>query len=171
MKRPNLSPAVAAAGHVKRYGRRVLDDPRHDPYEPPGKYREPTRCADCGAVYRRGRWQWRNPPPDATPTVCPACRRVHDDMPAGRLAIAGPYALAHRDEIVALVRHEAEHERAEHPENRVMRIDVHDDHVDVATTDIHLPQRLGQAVKRAHGGNLVIHYGKDEYSVQLRWTR
>jgi len=170
-RRGSPSPDVAAAGRVKRAGRRVLDDPRHDPYEPVGKYREPTRCGDCGAVYRQGRWQWREAPAGAAVETCPACRRIRDDLPAGWLVLGGPYAAQHRDELLALVRHEAEHERIEHPQNRILRIDLHDEGVEIATTDIHLPQRLGRALKRAHGGELAIQYGKDEYSVQLRWTR
>jgi hypothetical protein len=52
-----------------------------------------------------------------------------------------------------------------------MQIDEHDGRIEISTTDIHLPQRLGEALKRAHHGELAVQYGKDEYSVRLRWHR
>jgi hypothetical protein len=154
---------------VRRYGRRVFDDSRHDPYQPPGKYPEPTRCEHCGACWHRGRWQWGEAPQDARGDVCPACRRIRDKLPAGWVTLEGPFVAAHRDELLALVRNEAEHERAEHPQNRIMGIEEGADRIEITTTDIHLPQRIGEAAKRAHAGALTIRYGKDEYSVRLRW--
>ena len=37
-------------GGIERFGRRVLDDARHDPYQAQGKYAEPTHCPSCDAV-------------------------------------------------------------------------------------------------------------------------
>ena len=39
----------------------------------------------------------------------------------------------------------------------------------VTTTDTHLPQRIGEAVKHARKGKLEIVYGHDEYVVRVRW--
>ena len=78
---------------------------------------------------------------------------------------------AHRAELVQLVRNEAEHERKEHPLHRIMQLDEEADRVWVSTTDIHLPHRIGEALKRAYDGELQIHYGHDEYSVRVHWRR
>jgi len=43
-------------GTITRYGARVFDDKRADPYVTTGKYREATRCRVCGSEYREGRW-------------------------------------------------------------------------------------------------------------------
>lgn len=169
-RRPVPSPQTSTA-HVARYGDRVWDDQRHDPYQPVGKYEEPTRCGDCGAVYRHGRWQWGDAPDGAHTQSCPACRRVHDKLPAGLVTIDGPFVAAHRPDLIRIVRNKAEHERHEHPLNRIMQIEEHDDRIEVATTDIHLPQRIGEALKHAYHGELTVRYGKDEYSVRLHWHR
>ena len=168
---PVPSPLTPPPGHLKRHGSRVFDDQRKDPYQAAGKYPEPTRCPRCGAVYHGGRWRWGDAPEAARSDVCPACRRVHDKLPAGWLILEGPLVSAQPTELLAIIHHEAEHERIEHPLNRIMEIDQHDGRITISTTDIHLPQRIGEALKRAHHGDLAIHYGKDEYSVRVRWNR
>ena len=170
-RRPSTPSPQTPPGQLKRFGRRIFDEPRHDPYEPAGKVREPTRCGECGAVYHSGRWHWGEAPEAARVDTCPACRRVRDKLPAGWLTIEGPFVAAHRATLTALVHNQAERERAEHPLNRIMRIDEHDDRIEVTTTDIHSPQRLGEALKRAHDGDLTVKYGKDEYSVRVNWRR
>ena len=166
-----------APGRFARYGARVLDDPLHDPYHPRGKYADGTGCGECGAIYRGGRWQWPAKGGDAkgdavTSTAsCPACRRAHDRLPAGHLTIGGAYFAAHRADIMAVVRHQADDERAERPMHRVMGIVERDGAVEIATTDIHLPRRIGEALQRAHDGDLEIAFGEDAYEIRVRWRR
>ena len=45
------------------------------------------------------------------------------------------------------------------------------DRIEVLTTDIHLPQRIGEALKSAYDGELSVRYGSDEYSVRVHWHR
>jgi len=158
-------------GHLKRYRSRIFDDQRHDPYQPAGKYPEPTQCSQCGVVYHGGRWRWGDAPKGARSEVCPACRRTHDKLPAGSLILEGAFVAAHRSELIAIIHNEAEHERVEHPLNRIMQIDEHGGRIEVSTTDIHLPQRMGETLKSAYGGKLTLQYGKDEYSVRAHWQR
>ena len=80
-------------------------------------------------------------------------------------------ALGLIDEILHLVRNEADHERREHPLNRIMGIEDGSTGCVVATTDIHLPQRIGRALERAYDGELDVRYGEDEYVVRVRWHR
>jgi len=162
---------IPSEGPVMRFRDRIFDDKRHDPYEPPGKYPEPTRCTGCGAVYHKGHWQWGTAPENARADTCPACRRIADRLPAGTLTLAGAFLAAHRADLLHLVQNEAEHERTEHPLHRIMRIDEHPDRVEVSTTDIHLPQRMAVALKRAYDGDFTVEYGHDEYSVRVRWER
>jgi hypothetical protein len=168
-RRTTTASPLTPPGHVTRYGSHILDEKRHDPYQIAGKYREPIRCRDCSAVYHGGHWRWGDAPEGARIEVCPACRRVEDKMPAGWLIVEGPSVAAHRKELIGIIRNEAEHESGEHPLNRIMQIDERDGRIEVSTTDIHLPQRIGEALKHAHHGKLTVHYGKDEYSVRIRW--
>lgn len=160
---------VTPPGHIDRYRDRIFDDKRHDPYQPAGKYAEPTRCPQCGAVYEHGRWRWGRAPPGSHGGECPACRRAHDKLPAGIVTFDGPFVAAHKDELIRIARNEAEHEAAEHPMHRIMHIDERSGGIEISTTDIHLPQRIGEAMKRAHHGELSVQYASDEYSVRAHW--
>lgn len=169
MPRPVTPASKTPPGQAPRYGRRVLDSARHDPYASARKRAGPARCPECGAVYERGRWRWGDAPAGARDEVCPACRRTQDKMPAGWLLLEGPRIAAAHDDLLALVRHVAQRERDEHPLNRILAIDDRGDRIEISTTDVHLPQRIGEALKGAHHGRLTVRYGKDEYSVRTRW--
>ena len=41
----------------------------------------------------------------------------------------------------------------------------------INTTDIHLPRRIGDAVKRAFHGDIEDHFEKDGYFVRVTWSR
>ena len=170
-RRRSTPPPATAPGQFTRYGARVFDDPRHDPYEPRGKHVDGTRCASCGAGYRDGRWQWGESAGGGAAETCPACRRIRDRLPAGHVTLEGPYVAAHRTELVRLVSHQAEQENAEHPMHRIMKLDESPERIEVATTDIHLPRRIGEALRRAYDGELSIAFGADAYEVRVHWRR
>ncbi len=158
-------------GGVTRYRDRIFDDPRHDPYQARGKYKEPAVCGDCQAVLRRGTWRWASAPEGASVVRCPACRRIHDKLPAGEVILAGEFLGKHREELLQLVRNEAERERGEHALHRIMGIEEHPERIVVTTTDIHSPRRIGHALESAYQGKLELSYGADEYSVRVHWRR
>ncbi len=167
---PTPAPQTGA-GQIGMHTQAMFDDQSHDPYQRARKYSEPTRCDGCGAVYHGGRWQWGDAPAGAHAETCPACRRIHDKLPAGVLVLDGPYVATHGDELIAIARNMAERERPEHALNRIMQIEAHGDRIEISTTDIHLPQRIGKALTNAHDGELDVKYAKDEYSVRLHWHR
>ena len=156
-------------GQFDRHGAGILDAARHDPYQPRGK-QVPTRCSGCGAVFRAGRWRW-NDEAAAKDGTCAACRRIAERLPAGRLSLRGPYVAAHREELLNIVRREGELERAEHPMHRLMDVQAGDDAVEVTTTDIHLPRRIGTALERAHDGELAIDFSEGAYEIRVAWRR
>jgi hypothetical protein len=86
---------------------------------------------------------------------------IADDYPAGVIRVGGKFAAAHRDELVALVRHVEERERAEHPLKRVMSIADEGAGFAVKTTDGKLAEGIGRAREgirprtTAEKGNLV----------------
>ncbi len=162
-------PSLPPRGSDKRYRDRIYDDPRHDPYQAKGKPAEPSVCRGCGTVFHHGRWTWDAAPEGAAAAECPACHRIRDKQPAGFVTLAGVGAPEERDALVHLVRHVEEHEKAEHPLHRIIAIAQDADEVRVTTTDTHLPQRIGEAVRHARKGKLEIGYGHDEYVVRVRW--
>jgi NMD protein affecting ribosome stability and mRNA decay len=142
-----------------------------DSYKPRGKYKEPTVCPECNAVYHRGRWQWL--PAQATPTyeLCPACHRIRDGVPAGYVRLEGPFVSEHASELLAIAHNAEQKEKACRPINRIMAIDQQRDALSITTTDSHLARGIGEAIRRAHHGKLALHYGPDENFVRVTWTR
>jgi NMD protein affecting ribosome stability and mRNA decay len=170
-RRTSPPSTTAPAGSVTRYRDRIFDDKRHDPYQAPGKYKEPTRCPDCNAVFHNGRWGSASAPQGAHKVLCPACLRMRDKLPAGSVTITGVFFDAHRDEVLALVNHVAARERKEHPLHRIMHVEETADGLVVTTTDIHSPQRIAEALKHAYQGDFKLRYGHDEYTVHASWRR
>jgi NMD protein affecting ribosome stability and mRNA decay len=167
MKSMQQSPRAGRSG--RRIAGRAQQDHILDPYQAQQKLHEPTACPQCGAVYHHGRWQWGQRPDDAHAELCPACRRIADALPAGTVTLHGAFALQHKDEIIRLARNEEKTENAEHPLNRIISIDETPEGLAINTTDIHLPRRLGEAVKHAFHGELTIHYDDSGYFVRVDW--
>lgn len=151
--------------------RLVSQESVQDTYQMRGKLPEPTVCPACGAVFHRGRWTWGAHPPDAYQHRCPACSRVRDAYPAGSLTLSGPYLASHRDELLRLARNEETAQRGDHPLARIMAVEHSRDHLTITTTDLHLPRRIGEALRRAHGGELTVDHEKRAYLVRVAWTR
>ncbi|MCX7897419.1 MAG: BCAM0308 family protein [Rhodocyclaceae bacterium] len=143
----------------------------HDTYQLTRKPPEPSVCRGCGVVFSQGRWQWKVAPEGAHSLLCPACARVRDHLPAGFVTLAGDYFKERRDEILRLVRHHEEKEKAEHPLARVMAIEEQEEGVLITTTDIHLAREIGEAVYKAHAGELEYHYNEGERLLRVEWRR
>lgn len=150
---------------------RLLQEQSHDPYQLRAKLPEPTACPQCGAVFRNGRWSWGDAPAQAHHETCPACHRLNDRFPAGFVSLDGGFFAAHRDEILALVRHEEQRERQAHPLKRLMAIEDHDGGVMVTTTDVHLARGIADALHHAYQGELEFHYRPDDNLLRVHWTR
>lgn len=150
---------------------RLLQEQTQDAYKLKGKLAEPTVCAQCGAVFREGRWVWGEAPKEAHNGTCPACHRINDHYPAGFVSFGGAFFASHRDEIMKLVRHEAEREKLTHPLKRIMAIEDQDDALLITTTDIHLARGIGESVHHAYQGKLEFHYKPDENLLRVHWAR
>jgi len=142
-----------------------------DPYKRTKKLHEPTVCPQCGAVYHEGRWQWAERPAGAHEELCQACHRINDDFPAGMVTLSGDFTKLHRDEILHIVRRQEENEKPEHPFNRIMKISDEIGRIVVTTTDIHLPRRIGEALKSAFDGEFTFDYDQDGYFLRVEWRR
>jgi len=152
----------------RRTAGRAQSEPVADPYQARKKPREATVCRQCGAHYHKSRWQWAPIPADAHEDLCPACRRSNDGLPAGIVTLRG-VPRERRDEVLALVRHQEEAEKREHPLNRIINVDETPDAIVIKTTDIHLPRRLGSAIERALHGELDVDFDEAAYLVRIDW--
>lgn len=143
----------------------------HDSYKLRGKLAEPSVCGKCGAVYHAGRWQWGARPDGAQDVTCPACQRVADRFPAGFVHVGGEFFAARRDELMKLLRHHEEKQKAEHPLARIMAVEDEAGGILLTTTDMHLARDLGEALHQAYQGDLEFHYNEGENLLRVSWRR
>jgi NMD protein affecting ribosome stability and mRNA decay len=168
MKSAPPPPSVFRPGEHRR---EVMDELIDDPYFVREKFPEPTVCSDCGAVFHEGRWQWTTKPENAHLTRCPACSRIHDELPAGYLTLEGEFLQAHKDELLEIARNLEAREKAEHPLQRIMAITEEDGKVTITTTALNLARGIGEALKHAYKGELQLHYSPGEYLLRAEWRR
>jgi hypothetical protein len=122
-------------------------------------------------VFRAGRWQWLAlaEAPQARRTRCPACLRARADEPAGVVTLVGAFVRMHGEELRRLIQHEEAVRRRRDPQSRIMWVRGMLDRIDVATTDIDLPRRIGEAVERAYGGTLDLVREANGSAIRVRW--
>lgn len=150
---------------------KFIKEKRHDVYRENNKRQAPMVCARCGAVFTGGRWLWDKSPKCAKKTMCPACRRIADRYPAGEIDLSGPFFTDHHEEILNLIRNVAKRETAAHPLERIITIDVADDHATVMTTGVHVARRIAAAISRSYHGDMSMRYPDDENTIRVRWER
>jgi len=169
---PPHRPSADATGGRRRSGRAQQPE-RDDPYGWAGKPGAPSVCPQCHAVYHDGRWTWDAPPSEgAANLLCQACQRIRDDYPAGAVTLAGMFVAEHMDDLILLVHAQAEAEGKEHPLNRIMAITpTRPDRLEITTTDVHLPRRIGKALEKAYDGTLEERFAADEYYIRVSWRR
>lgn len=155
----------------EKRGDRLIRERVHDPYKTRLKLTEPTVCPQCGAVFHKGRWTWDARLPDAKEELCQACHRINDKYPAGVLTLGGGFLKGHRTEILNVVHNTETEEKAEHPLHRIMTTEQRDNEIEVTTTDIHLPRRIGQALFDAYEGDFDFHFDKEGYFIRVNWSR
>jgi hypothetical protein len=141
--------------------------------ESPAKLPASIRCPECGATYRRGRWTWGRASEGQHEQRCPACEAVAADTPSGILHVGGAFAVAHRAELIALIHHVEERERAEHPLKRVLSISDEAGGFSVKTTDGKLAESMGRALAKAYAGEVLLPRTTAEQKdlVRVRWVR
>jgi NMD protein affecting ribosome stability and mRNA decay len=160
------------AEYVRRQRRdRLIRELGHDPYHSKRKIKGPAVCSDCGALYVAGRWTWEKAPADARDTVCPACHRIRDKVPAAFLTLRGDFLNSHRVEIMNLINNYQEHERTEHPLKRIMGREEQADGFVFTFTDAHLARGIGGALYNAYEGKVDYQYSKEDIMLRVIWTR
>ncbi len=150
---------------------RLLHEHVHDPYKSRSKLPEPTTCPGCGAVYQNGRWQWGESKAGSHETLCPACQRIRDKVPAGYLTLKGEFFASHREEILNLVHNAEEKAKTQHPIERIMDKEEQQDGLLITFTDAHLARGVGEAIHHAFQGELEFHYEQEDVVLRLNWMR
>ena len=155
-----------------RLGNPGLREEIHDPYRSRSKTRGPAACPNCGATYIKGHWTWQQQEHAPTSKMkCPACRRIEDRVPAGIISLEGEYLHEHADEALRIVHNTEKLENGNHPLHRIMEIIRDGARIEIHTTDVHLPRRIGHALEDAWGGTLDTHYDEEGYLARVHWRR
>lgn len=148
------------------------------PYYEKRKYPEPTLCDHCNLIYHKGRWQANTKESviadkNLNHALCPACHRIKDREPGGLVYLGGSYLndAQKLDEIINVVKNQEKLAQMHRPLLRIMWIERNSDGVEIATTNIHLAQRLGKAIHSAHAGTLDIKYTPGTRFARIYWKR
>jgi hypothetical protein len=142
-----------------------------DPYHARAKPSDARVCRTCGVTSYGGKWSWHGPPlADVYECTCPACQRIHDGYPAGRVELHG-VGTAERKEIESLIRNVEATEKAEHPLERLMSMREEDGMLLVTTTGVHLGRAIAGALGRRFHGRVSIEYPGGEDFIRVRLDR
>lgn len=166
-----MNHSAKKSDYIREANHHLMKEKNHDPYHSKNKLKEPTVCPVCSAVYHKGRWLWGRIPEDAHKTVCPACHRIHDKVPAGFLTISGDFYQQHKVEISSLIRNLEEQEKNKHPLKRVMGIEDIDNKTIFTFTDAHLTREVGDALHHAYQGELDYQYTDEDIMLRVNWKR
>ena len=156
-------------GHVGR---------TEDPYQP-AEGQETSLCTTCQAIYQNKRWFFDKQlakqlagTDKAKEVTCPTCRKIKDRYPEGILTLSGEFLKERQDEIVTLLKNEAERVAGRSVADRIITMtEEAPDRLVVETTTEKLAQHLGRAVYRAYKGDLDFRWSEMNKFVRVYWSR
>lgn len=147
-------------------------------YLPKSGLKEAAVCSKCRLVYQNKRWRIDekeairlNSIPNAHKGVCPACRRMADNVPAGVITLSGGYLHENRDTILNLVKHVEEKAREKNPLGRIMEIGLDKGAITISTTEDKVAQKIGREIFKAHKGELHYSWSHEQKMVRVTWKR
>jgi len=150
-----------------------------DSYLPRGARRSISVCESCRAVYMNKRWyagidtyETVMKEPGTELMVCPACLKIRDNFPGGIVTLKGDYVLAHKRDLMKLIKNEEDRARGLNPLERVMSVKESGyGSLVISTTNERLAQRLGRAIKKAFHGEVAYNWSHDNKLVRVDWER
>ncbi len=150
---------------------RLIKERRKDVYLGTSTLPAESICIDCGATFNNGRWTWKETTNVIKKTVCPACKRISDNYPAGFIELKGRFFSDHEEEIANLIMNTEKLEKKDRPLERIMEMKFNKNHATLTTTGIHIARRIGEALARSYQGNFTFQYGEGEKSIRVYWER
>lgn len=168
------APVSGITAYLQRLKGVRLRQPRvnEQPVTPVHKPKNQTMvCFHCGAVCHEDHWTWDAKPHNSSETLCPACLRVRDRVPAAILTVRGDCLTEHKPEIMKLIREKVQKIGKQYPLKRIM--DMEDDETEAvfAFTDEQLSREIGDALHKTYDGVLDFQYSKDDSLLRIIWQR
>ena len=156
-----------------RFGRqdRLIKQKSNDVYLERSKFPDSTICKSCGSLYSKGRWTWEKADTVANHAVCPACKRISDNYPAGTIEMKGDFFKEHREEVMNLIHNTENQEKSAHALERIIATHIDQGSTIVTTTGVHLARRIGEALSRSYKGNFSFQYLDTDKGIRVSWER
>ena len=162
---------VTTTRRTKEKGQRT---PRSmDSYSEAGGVKGTAQCG-CGAIFRDKRWysgDLKEAVPEGHKHVCPACRRIADNNPAGVVSLKGGFFASREEEMTNLIRHIELTALKKNPLGRIIETRKEKDGIIITTTDGKLAQKIGRDLYKSHGGELHFLWSQAEDLVRVTWSR
>lgn len=153
---------------IDHHTQREAHKPSQDAYHHERKGAKAFVCTECGVACHAGAWSWKGPPlTDVESGLCPACKRIRDDYPAGVIELRGLVG-SEREEVLASIRHQEEAEKGEHPLERIMRVREDGAAIVVTTTGVHLGRAIAGALGRRYKNQVRVDYPPGENRIHVR---
>ncbi len=150
---------------------KLIKEKRKDTYRGKNSLPAIQVCASCGAAFMNGRWTWNEVENHSIKTMCPACRRINDNYPAGFIEIKGNFFAGHEEEISNLIRNTERLEKNERPLERIISMKLEKNITQLTTTGVHIARRIGEALARSYQGNFSFKYLSGEKGIRVYWER
>jgi hypothetical protein len=149
-----------------------------DPYQP-AEGQEASLCTNCQAIYQNKRWFFDDKlagklagTDKVKEVICPTCRKIKDHYSEGVLTLSGEFFKEHKDEIITLLKNEAERVAGRSVDDRIITMtEEGKDRLVIETTTEKLAQHLGRAVYRAYKGELEFRWSEVNKFVRVYWSR
>jgi len=128
----------------------------------------------CGTVFSNKRWRHGvqgGLAEGGQVLVCPACRRIADQNPAGIVSLSGSYFIAHKAVIDNQISNMVQEAFSKNPLSRILDTSSGNDGVTVKTTDAKLAEKIGRDVFKSHAGELSITWNDPDSPVRVSWSR
>lgn len=159
----------------KKFGHAGRTD---DPYQP-AEGQEAAICTTCKALYQNKRWFFDEKlakklsgTEKVREVTCPTCRKIKDRYYEGVLTLKGEFFQDHQEEILTLIKNEANKVAGRSVQDRIIAITPEGpDKLVIETTTEKLAQALGKAVYRAYKGDLDIRWSEMNKFVRVYWSR
>lgn len=158
--------------------RNVAEFAAHDPYAPRVDPGEVAVCTECHALYQRRHWFYDEElyfsysnQAETRKVLCPACQKIRDHYAEGLVTLRpSAFLTAHKEEILRLVRNEAERAKGINPLERIIEINESAEGIAVTTTNEKMAQRIGRALKSAYQGQTSYQWS-DPKGLTVEWQR
>jgi len=155
----------------QRQKNKLIKEKRKDSYQGKNSLPAIQKCTMCGSVFMNGRWTWKEIENHSIDTMCPACRRITDNYPAGFIEIKGDFYSGHEKEISNLIRNTEKLEKKDRPLERIISMIMKKDNAQLTTTGIHIARRIGEALSRSYQGSFSFKYLDGEKGIRVYWER